>query len=168
MQNHIIKRHWRIIIPILIMIIIFWFSSAASGSSDAMSRPIADFLGLDHSVTRKIAHFIAFGALGASWYYYFRSLNIFTPGFSTFGPLLLVLIYAILDEYHQTLVPGRTGLVSDIALDALAGIAGIAILATIYYGTRPKAHKEARRKQVDKLWQDNAKLLRNLRKKRKK
>jgi len=168
MQNEIIKRHWRIIFPIIVMIIIFWFSSASSGSSTAMSSPIADFLGMSHSLVRKLAHFIAFGALGASWYYYLRSLNIFTPGFTTFGSFLFVLIFAVLDEYHQSFVPGRTGQVSDVLLDATAGIAGIAILATILFVAAPKSSKAARRKQVDRLWQDNSKLIKNFRKKRKK
>ena len=129
-----------------------------------MSRPIADFFSLPHAVVRKTAHFILFASLGASWYYYLRTLGRFTPGFTSLGSFLFALLYAFLDEYHQTFIPGRTGLLSDVFIDATAVIAGIAVIATLYYLTRTKEQKQARAKQVDKIWANNDKLIKKLKK----
>jgi len=163
-MNKFLKHHWRIIIPIILMLIIFWFSANSSCSSNAMSKPIADFFGLPHAVVRKTAHFILFALLGASWYYYLRTLGRFTPGFTSLGSFSLTLLYSLLDEFHQTFVEGRTGLMSDVFIDASAAIAGIAVIATIYYLTRTKEQRQARRKQVDKIWADNDKLIKKLKK----
>lgn len=146
------------------MLILFFFSAASADGSSGISSPIADWLGLPHAVVRKTAHFILFALLGASWYYYLRTLGNFTPGFTSLSSFSFVLLYAFLDELHQTFVPGRAGSLSDVMLDATAGIAGIAVFATIYYITRSKEQKQARRKQVDKLWADNAKLAKKIKK----
>ena len=37
----------------------------------------------------------------------------------------MVVLYAIGDEIHQAFVPGRTPLVTDVAIDALGGLLGI-------------------------------------------
>jgi len=163
-MHKIIKRHWRIIIPILIMGIIFYFSSCQSATSESLSKPIADFFGLSHELTRKIAHFILFASLGASWAYYLRVLGRFTPGFTALGSLLFVFAYAVLDEIHQIFIPGRAGLFSDVLLDAVAGIVGIFVFDTLYYLTRSKQQRTARRKQVDQIWANNAKLIKKLQK----
>jgi VanZ family protein len=44
-----------------------------------------------------------------------------------------LVLYAITDEIHQTFVPGRTALLTDVAIDAVGGLAG---LATWRYGQR--------------------------------
>jgi VanZ family protein len=160
----LIKRHWRLFIPIVIMLIIFCFSASPSSVSESASLPIAEFLGLPHGVTRKIAHFVLFAGLGASWYYYLRSLGKFTPGFTSLGSLLFVILYAFIDEFHQTFVPGRTGLLSDVLLNAISGLVGIIIFGTIHFITRSKEQKKHRRKQVDKIWQNHHKLVKKFKK----
>lgn len=40
--------------------------------------------------------------------------------------LLIVFLYAITDEVHQTFVPGRQGAAFDVALDTLGGALGLA------------------------------------------
>jgi len=168
MQNNMLKRHWRIIIPIIITAVIFCFSAQSTDASDSFSAPIANFFGLPHAVIRKTTHFVLFGLLGASWYYYLRKLSSFTPGFTSLGSLSFVLLYAVLDEYHQTLIPSRSGELGNILLDTTAGLAGITLIALVYYLTRSKKEKIARRKQVDKIWSDNDKLTKSLKKPHKK
>jgi len=163
-----IQRHWRLIIPIILMAIIFGFSQASSSASSSLSSPIANFFGVTHCLVRKVAHFVCFALLGASWYYYLRRLGKFTPGFTSLGSLLFVILYAFLDEFHQTFIPGRTGLSSDVLLDSIAGLTGIIIFASVYYLTRSQDQRTARRKQVDKIWANNAKLFKSLKKPHKK
>jgi hypothetical protein len=38
---------------------------------------------------------------------------------------VLVVLYAIGDEIHQAFVPGRTPLVTDVAIDSIGGLLGI-------------------------------------------
>lgn len=40
---------------------------------------------------------------------------------------LILVIYAILDEYHQTFIPGRSGQVIDVLIDSIGIIIGIII-----------------------------------------
>lgn len=47
--------------------------------------------------------------------------------------LFTCLLLAILDEYHQSFVPGRASLVSDILIDFIGSIIGIVIFYIGYY-----------------------------------
>nr|WP_051992719.1 VanZ family protein [Shouchella xiaoxiensis] len=76
---------------------------------------------------RKAAHFFAFLLIGAlvcrliAYKIKLRMAMIVAAGF--------VFIYAVVDEYRQSLTPGRTPLVEDIVLDSLGGLTGIVLIA---------------------------------------
>jgi VanZ family protein len=36
--------------------------------------------------------------------------------------ILLTILYAVSDEYHQTFVPGRNGQLADVLIDSLGGL----------------------------------------------
>lgn len=148
------KRHWRIVLPVLLMAIIWFFSAMDGVNSDAQSVPLASFLGLPNGVIRKIAHFVMFATLGALWYNYVRNSQIrkFTPGFTMMLSLLLTVIYACVDEMHQLFVPGRSGEIRDILIDSAAALTGIAIFAIIHYFTRTEEQRAARRLEVERIW----------------
>lgn len=40
-------------------------------------------------------------------------------------------VYAATDEFHQLFIPGRSGQVSDVMLDSLGALAGVAVLTVI-------------------------------------
>ena len=128
-----IKRYWQIIFPIIIMIIIWKFSSQNSFESDSISIPLAAKLGLTNHTVRKLAHFIIYALLGLSWANFFRSINKKFPTLkTTLLPLLFSAIYAIIDEYHQNLVFGRDGNRIDVVIDSLGALAGICIFVAIF------------------------------------
>lgn len=133
------------------------FSSMNGRASDAQSMPLAGFLGLPHGLVRKAAHFVLFALLGALWYNYVRNNSFFkpTPAFAVTLSLALTVIYAFVDEAHQTFVPGRSGMLSDVLIDSVAGLTGIVIFAIIYYLTRTERQREARRKEIEVLWKRN-------------
>lgn len=162
-----IKKHWRLILPILLLAIIFFFSAEGSTASDATSESVANFFGIPNAIMRKIAHFILYAALGASLNYYFRTLGKFTSAFNFVVSLGLATFFATFDELHQTFVPGRAGLLSDVLLDTAAAATGIILFASIYYLTRSKTQKQSRREQEAKIWQNNDKLLKKIRKTKK-
>ncbi len=73
-----------------------------------------------NSFIRKAAHFSLYAGMGFLGYLWLRrkEYNISTVMSSVF-------LFAALDEFHQTFVPGRTGLVSDIFLDCLGAACGV-------------------------------------------
>lgn len=68
---------------------------------------------------RKLAHM---GEYGILWFLTRRALDgTFLQGRSRMGPVvafLFAVLYAMSDEWHQSQVPGRAGLWSDVLIDA--------------------------------------------------
>ena len=136
------------IVTILIMILIFGFSSQNREESATVSRGLTQYIAdiisyilkltenqkLDlisniHGLIRKIAHFIIYTSLGISSTAFFisylykkrKSITLITSvGFCCF--------YAITDEIHQIFVDGRAFQLSDLAVD-LGGV----VLGTIVF-----------------------------------
>lgn len=95
------------------------------------SRPqVVDVLNV---VMRKSGHFLGFAVLGAlSWmalreWPQPRRLALWAWG--------LAALYAASDEWHQSMVPGRTSAVRDVLLDSVGAAAGILLLRRML---RPK------------------------------
>ncbi|MGD6776404.1 VanZ family protein [Sutcliffiella horikoshii] len=57
---------------------------------------------------------------------------------------IVSVLYAISDEVHQLFVPGRSGQVSDVLLDSMGALAGIALYAIIsrWLGRKRKTNKK--------------------------
>ena len=108
---------------LLIMLVIFSFSSQADGT-------LPDFQSSDYFV-KKSAHIVVYGALALS---YFHAL----PGRSFKLAWLLALIYAATDEFHQSLVPGRTPSIIDVLVFDNLG----AIIALFLHHRFPGANHE--------------------------
>lgn len=80
------------------------------------------------TLLRKLGHIFVFGLLASSCVVAVRAQR------ARLSPAIVIaaaiaLVYAIVDEYHQSFVPTRHGDVSDVAIDALGiGIASIVLL----------------------------------------
>ena len=61
--------------------------------------------------------------------------------------VLAVVVYASLDEFHQSFIPGRTAAVSDVLLDTVGGAAAQVVAAMII--RRGEAHREQREGAVE-------------------
>ena len=77
-----------------------------------------------HFITRKIAHFTEYAILGllaarAFW----SSKRWFLIS------AVLVVVYALIDEYHQSFVPSRTASVFDSFIDMLGGLTALIFLS---------------------------------------
>ena len=89
--------------------------------------PTVDFdIGsLDH-VIRKSAHFFAYLIMGILVINALKKSAV--CGISSVGiSLLICVIYAILDEFHQLFVIGRDGRFKDVLIDSAGSLFGIAI-----------------------------------------
>ena len=76
---------------------------------------------------RKGTHFLGFGLVGVLFFLFYRKLGWRLPFLLAIGSVFIV---ASLDEYRQTLVPGRTGMFGDVLIDT----AGAIFLVTITKG----------------------------------
>ena len=120
-------------------IIIFIFSSFPAADSDQQSGLIVnvittlfpDLKGADHlvKIVRKIAHLTEYAILG-----YLTARGFKLSKKSPWLSVLACAIYASTDEFHQTLVQGRSGEIKDVALDILGATFG----ASIYWLTHRK------------------------------
>ena len=79
------------------------------------------------TVTRKAAHITVFALLCASCTLAFRAQHLPVRR-CLVGGSLLALLYAGIDEYHQSFVPTRVGTPVDVTIDALGiGIASMVL-----------------------------------------
>ena len=64
---------------------------------------------------RKATHFFGYGILAVIFYYFYRKLSWRLPTLLAFVSIVTI---ASLDEFRQSMIPGRSGLVDDVILDA--------------------------------------------------
>jgi VanZ family protein len=146
-------KYW---LPVLIWMAVIFGASADPQSHDRsrhIFRPILlwffphisdqEFEQI-HLILRKCCHLTEYAILGLL---VFRALSHSKTGLPPWswprvgGVLLIVFVYAATDEYHQSFVPGRTALFSDVCIDT--GGAAIGLLVWwIYHRLRtPKPQK---------------------------
>lgn len=135
-----------IIIPVIIcMAMIFYFSSQDSSHSNNLSRDftcaVAKMLFKSFSYMqtdvqnviifelnlfiRKAAHFSVFFLMSA-FIYAETVIWIKNYFFSGVISVFLSMVYAVIDEYHQSFTPGRTPMIKDIFIDAAGALLGAA------------------------------------------
>ena len=82
-----------------------------------------------HVITRKIAHFTEYAILGFLAARAFRTSP--RPAISQRWFLIcvtLIVVYALVDEYHQSFVPSRTASFSDSLIDMAGGLAALLVV----------------------------------------
>lgn len=139
------RKVFNVILVLVSMFSIFMFSSENASSSTKTSQSVAKevvsivikdevkvnkIVNKDFVIYRKLAHLTEFFILG------FLLVNVWADGKSniTFKyilvAVLIALIYAVSDEVHQTLIPGRAGRVMDVVIDTFGALLG----SLTYYG----------------------------------
>jgi len=86
-------------------------------------------LAVIHFITRKIAHFTEYAILGFLAARAFRTSP--RPAISQRWFLIcatLVVVYALIDEYHQSFVPSRTASLFDSMIDMAGGLTALLIV----------------------------------------
>ena len=137
-----------IILVILWMIIVFWFSSQIGDDSQVTSgnaiRKIITFINNDidklkleeiietlQPFTRKLAHFTLYTLGGILIFNMFSSFKLKNKE-KIFFSILSGAVYAITDEVHQLFVPGRSGMIKDVFIDTLGIITGVIVCIIIF------------------------------------
>ncbi|ADV83962.1 VanZ family protein [Terriglobus saanensis SP1PR4] len=105
-----------------------------------------------HHHLRKTGHFLGYGAQGLAW---LRAwLRTWQPRFAWEAwrerwrwalqmALLNTMLVAALDEVHQSFLPNRTGLVSDVLLDS-SGAALMLVIAFFFRWVKQKTARDVR------------------------
>lgn len=127
--------------PLVVWVGVIFFASTASLSASNTSRIIRPLLlwlypGISeegllraHFFVRKCAHFTEYAVLALLAARAFLSSSKETLRRRwAFWALALVASCALLDEYHQSFLPVRTGTVYDSLLDATGGVCALAAL----------------------------------------
>jgi VanZ family protein len=83
----------------------------------------AETLATIHFIIRKVAHFTEYAILGFLAARAFRT----SPRWFLISAVLIV-VYALLDEYHQSFVPSRTASIFDSFIDMAGGITALLIV----------------------------------------
>jgi VanZ family protein len=108
------------------MAVVFWmgviFALSATPSLASPFEPVYDF------ILRKLAHLTVFAVLTVLLVRAFR-LHVARSPHAWLFAVLVAVLYACSDEWHQTFVPGREGTVRDIVIDSL-GVVGVWVLAS--------------------------------------
>jgi len=81
---------------------------------------------------RKLAHFSVFLLLA---FFTTRLVSLYKKKFFVLG-LVLTILYAALDEFHQSFTADRTPLVQDVIIDSCGAIIGASIFLLLYRKSR--------------------------------
>ena len=144
----------RVWLPVAIMVTVIAFESTNTFSSQHTSGwirplferifgPVNDRLwNVLHHLMRKSGHFMGYGLLCLAWLRAWlltlalrarlRWWRWSSVGLAIAGTALI----ASLDEWHQTFLPSRTGLFSDVVLDTMGGTTMCVLLGLLFWRTR--------------------------------
>jgi VanZ family protein len=122
-------------LPLVVWLVFISYASSDSFNAGNTSRIIGplvlwlfpntspETMATIHFVTRKIAHFTEYAILG------FLAARAFRPYPRWFLiSAVLVVVYALIDEYHQSFVPSRTASVLDSLIDMAGGITALILV----------------------------------------
>ena len=84
-----------------------------------------------HQVVRKLAHAFNYFVLGCLAYHAFRAAGVKTARRLVLTPAGFCICFAVLDEWHQLYVPGRSPLLVDVLLDSVSAIMAILICSWV-------------------------------------
>ena len=119
-------------LPALIMMgLIFFFSSVPA------SR--LPYFGRWDVLLKKTAHGIGYAMLALA---YFSALpRSLSPGYRWVTALMMAVLFALSDEFHQSFVDGRTSTLRDVGIDALG--AALALSARLLYSSNSSSSASA-------------------------
>lgn len=131
---------------------IFLFSSQEARESENISRNgvtkfiLSHYSGFDNFseekkiqiedtidfIVRKTAHATEYAIMALLSIYVIFSHNIFNRFYTRIMlAIIIVMLYAASDEFHQTFVKGRSGNIKDVCIDTLGGIIGCLIFCIV-------------------------------------
>ena len=132
-----IKLYFWAAAALLIMILIFWFSSQTAEESGELSGAVTEgtfgnfnisesIMETAEVLVRKTAHLFIFAVLGFCAANAVRQMTD-NPRYIFLSSLILGSFYGAVDEWHQYFVPGRACMWQDWLIDTLGVLLGIGV-----------------------------------------
>ncbi len=135
-KNRLVCIVFSWILVLIILCFIFGLSAQDADDSkelsDSFVRRLLDWLNIniDGEALRKIAHMLEFIALSFS---FFNAIyNTWEMRKAYLISLVLTVVCAFCDEFHQIFVPGRAFQISDILIDSIGAIIGVVAYLILY------------------------------------
>ena len=130
--------------PLVFWIGLIWFASTqefSAGNTSRIVRPLLLWffpnigeaqIATVHFFTRKAAHFVEYAILAFfARRAFITSSRIFIEQHWFGLSLLIVVVVSLIDEFHQSFVPSRTGSAYDSAIDMAGGLTTLLVLKLI-------------------------------------
>lgn len=151
MKKRSFKKYLAALPAVIIMSLIFYFSSREADTSTEQSMKISYYIveceemlggyslspeerelmaaAIDGPV-RKAAHMTEYAILAAAVFF---ALTFWTntEKMLYFFTVIISCAYAASDEFHQLFVPGRSGMLSDVLIDSAGVLAAAGIIAAV-------------------------------------
>jgi|SRR5687768_13593427 hypothetical protein len=118
------KHH--VMLPLLIMAAFYWLSSLPGTPSAEDPAAYAVFY-LVPPTLQNALHVPAYALLATAWQWALRAW-LSGSNACAVSALGIAVLYGVLDEWHQSFVPGRFASLTDVLLNAAGAIAGILLL----------------------------------------
>jgi VanZ family protein len=116
-------RKFHITLPLLIMGLLYWLSSLPGTPLPDDPAAYALFYWISPSLQNAL-HVPAYAALAFAWRWALAAW--LRPGPArAIGAFAIACAYGVLDEWHQSFVPGRYASLTDIALDVAGAVVGV-------------------------------------------
>ena len=132
------KKYW---LPVIFwMGFIFWMSTGTFSAENTYSvvQKIVTFLvpvissqelDLVHALIRKAAHVTEYFILGLLLFRGLRGGSAASWNWRwSWGALIVVVLWAAIDEFHQSLVPTRTASLVDVSIDTAGGALALFVI----------------------------------------
>jgi len=138
-----LRRFFYYVAPLLVWMCLIFSASTDAGSAEKTNPLVSSIIttiapGLAARLSpeqidridwniRKTAHVTEYALLAIL---VFRALAFGDPRFrhrNAFGPVLIAVLYAATDEFHQSFVPSRGAAASDVFYDATGAVIGTAL-----------------------------------------
>jgi VanZ family protein len=141
MQKQSLRRFLSRWLPLVAWMAFISFASSAEFSAANTSRIIGPLvlwffpntspatLEVIHFIVRKVAHLSEYALMGILAARAFRTSpnTLFQQRWFLIS-LCLIVVYALLDEYHQSFVPSRTASILDSFIDTIGGLVALFVI----------------------------------------
>ncbi|MFN2454609.1 MAG: VanZ family protein [Pyrinomonadaceae bacterium] len=147
-RAHTQTRFWRYAPLVGWMAFVFFASSDefSAGNTSKILRPLLLWLfpqtsettvALAHFIVRKLSHFTEYAVLALlAARAFLGSSHTLLKRRWFFAALLLVVLYALMDEFHQSFVPSRKASIYDSLIDTAGGLTAL-LACAVWHKSKP-------------------------------
>ena len=113
-------------------VIIFSFSAKTTPTTSAVYWQ--DF------VVKKAAHLFVYAVLSVLIYRSLKLTTKFNKSYLLLFTIIITILYALTDEFHQSFTFGREPTIRDVLIDIIGGTAGLSFFLRLYSPQLPQRH----------------------------